>query len=101
MTTSHIYSKFIKAWADGVAIEYSDNGRVWGSVCYHHSWGYSYYRFKPIPPKEPDYGAIASNGWFDNSQTDAGPRRWEEAAAAVIKAYEEHQKALREFNNVV
>lgn len=98
----HIRAEYIKAWADGEKIQYSNDKVLWLPLPREPSWLAPYYRIKPSPPAEPDYGAIAKNEWVKSAvpaHAAAPSPGWANVAKEVIKAYQAHEKALKDFQD--
>ena len=83
----HVHAALIKAWADGSEIECCEPGiSIWGPMEPLVWLPNMHYRIKPPPP---NYGEIASTGWYSQPWPEGGTvaDRWNTAASAVINAY--------------
>jgi hypothetical protein len=72
MNTPHRHAQFIKAWADGRAIQTRFGGR-WTDVSGAPTWGAEEYRFKPEPP--PDVVMYYCKEFMDSNMKQYGRTR--------------------------
>ena len=89
MNKPHKHAEVIKAWADGVAVQYRESSLTeWNDLDPPPSSipaflnGFEY----RIKPKLKDPGEVASYAWYKKVHSDAN-ERWSDAAKAVIDAY--------------
>ena len=79
----HKWHKEIKAWADGIEIEYRGKDGKWCDVIEIPLWDYFEYRIKP-QPKEPQYLYVYARNGEVNYIYDE-PRGWAEDFVGKIR----------------